>query len=200
MICSLGVSNSLEAISSLSHSVVFLYFLALITEEGFFISPCYFWNSAFRCLYLSFSPLPFSSLLFTAICKVSSDNHFAFLHFFFLGKKSTLPPTYETHLTWQNCVHGKTNVNYSLWLSLFFACIVWHVFIRKEKSWEFLLSDTDTSVTSLPPWWGCPAMFIPCLAHHCITWHANSSLTLSLSAFQPRLALVSFLAAVIIWK
>ena len=116
------------------------------------------------------------------------------------GKKSTLPPTYETHLTWQNCVHGKTNVNYSLWLSLFFACIVWHVFIRKEKSWEFLLSDTDTSVTSLPPWWGCPAMFIPCLAHHCITWHANSSLTLSLSAFQPRLALVSFLAAVIIWK
>ena len=43
------------------------------------------WNSAFRCLYLSFSPLLFTSLLFTAICKVSSDNRFAFLHFFFLG-------------------------------------------------------------------------------------------------------------------
>ena len=27
------------------------------------------WNSAFRCLYLSFSPLFFASLLFTAICK-----------------------------------------------------------------------------------------------------------------------------------
>ena len=27
--------------SSLSHSVVFLYFFALIAEEGFLISPCY---------------------------------------------------------------------------------------------------------------------------------------------------------------
>ena len=31
------------------------------------------------------SPLPFTSLLFSAICKTSLDNHFAFLHFFFLG-------------------------------------------------------------------------------------------------------------------
>ena len=30
---SLGISNSLEVISSLSHSIVFLYFFALITEE-----------------------------------------------------------------------------------------------------------------------------------------------------------------------
>ena len=35
MKCSLGSSNFLEEISSLSHSVVFLYFFALITEEGF---------------------------------------------------------------------------------------------------------------------------------------------------------------------
>ena len=35
------------------------------------------WNSAFRWIYLSFSPLPFTSLLFTAICKASSDNYFA---------------------------------------------------------------------------------------------------------------------------
>ena len=35
------------------------------------------WNSAFRWIYLSFS-LPFTSLLFSAICKASSDNHFAF--------------------------------------------------------------------------------------------------------------------------
>jgi len=40
------------------------------------------WNSAFRWVYLSFSPLPFESL-FSAIPKASSDNHFAFLHFFF---------------------------------------------------------------------------------------------------------------------
>jgi len=38
MKCSLGVSNFLEEISSLSHSVVFLYFFALITEEALDIS------------------------------------------------------------------------------------------------------------------------------------------------------------------
>ena len=38
---SLDISNFPEEISSLSHSVVFLYFFALITEEGFLISPCY---------------------------------------------------------------------------------------------------------------------------------------------------------------
>ena len=43
------------------------------------------WNSALKWVYLSFSPLPFTSLLFSAICKASADNHFAFLHFFFLG-------------------------------------------------------------------------------------------------------------------
>ena len=41
MKCSLGVSNFLEEISSFSLSIVFLYFFALITEEGFLISPCY---------------------------------------------------------------------------------------------------------------------------------------------------------------
>ena len=43
------------------------------------------WNSAFRCFYLSFSPLFLTSLLFTAICKASTDSHFAFLHFFSMG-------------------------------------------------------------------------------------------------------------------
>ena len=41
MKCSLGISNFLEEISSLSHSVVFLYFFALIAEEVFLISSCY---------------------------------------------------------------------------------------------------------------------------------------------------------------
>ena len=41
MKCSLVISNFLEEISSLSRSIVFLYFFALITEEGFLISPCY---------------------------------------------------------------------------------------------------------------------------------------------------------------
>ena len=43
------------------------------------------WNSAFKWVYLSFSSLPFVYLLLSAICKASSDNHFSFLHFFFLG-------------------------------------------------------------------------------------------------------------------
>ena len=43
------------------------------------------WNSAFRWVYLSISPLLFVSLLFTAICKASSGKHFAFLHFFSMG-------------------------------------------------------------------------------------------------------------------
>ena len=38
MKCSLGISNFLEEISSLSHSIVFLYFFALIAEGGFLIS------------------------------------------------------------------------------------------------------------------------------------------------------------------
>ena len=44
------------------------------------------WNSACKWVYLSFSPLVFASLLYTATCNASSDSHFAFLHFFFLGR------------------------------------------------------------------------------------------------------------------
>ena len=41
-------------------------------------------NSAFRWACLSFSPLPFA-LLYLGICKASSDNHYVFSCFFFLG-------------------------------------------------------------------------------------------------------------------
>ena len=58
----LGISNFLEEISSLSHSIVFLYFLALITEGGFLISPCY---SLKLCLQMCISFL--FSLLFTSL-------------------------------------------------------------------------------------------------------------------------------------
>ena len=82
---SLGISNFLEVISSLFHSVAFLYFFALITKEDFLISPC---NSLKLCIQMGISflsPLLFTSLPFTAICEASSGTHFAFLHFFFLG-------------------------------------------------------------------------------------------------------------------
>ena len=42
------------------------------------------WDCVFKWVYLSFSPLLFASHLFTAICKVSSDSHFAFFAFLFL--------------------------------------------------------------------------------------------------------------------
>ena len=38
-----------------------------------------------KWVYLSFSPLLLTSLLFTAIFKTSSDSHFDFLNLFFLG-------------------------------------------------------------------------------------------------------------------
>ena len=66
----------------------FLSFLALV------------WNSGIRSVYLSLSPLSFASLLFSTICKVSSDNHFAFLHIFFLGMVliTASCPMYKPHL------------------------------------------------------------------------------------------------------
>ena len=64
MKCSLGISNFLEEISGLSHSVVFLYFFALITEEGFLISPFY---SLELCIQMAIFPflLCLSLLFFT---------------------------------------------------------------------------------------------------------------------------------------
>ena len=79
-----GISTFLEEISRISHSIVFLCFLALIAEEVFLISPGYSLELC-KWVYLSFSPLPLASLLFTAICKTSLDNHLDFLHFFFMG-------------------------------------------------------------------------------------------------------------------
>ena len=78
MKCFLGISNFLGAISSLSHSIVFLYFFALIAEEGFLISSCYSLEFCIQMGVPFFSPLLFTSLLFTAICKASSDSHCAF--------------------------------------------------------------------------------------------------------------------------
>ena len=52
MKCSLGISHFLEEISSVSHSIVFLYFFAQITEEGFLISSC---NSLELCIQMGIS-------------------------------------------------------------------------------------------------------------------------------------------------
>ena len=85
MKCSLGISNFLEEISNFFHSLVFLYFFALISEIGFLISPSYSLELCFQMLISFLFSLFFTSLLFTAIFKASSDSHFAFLHFFSMG-------------------------------------------------------------------------------------------------------------------
>ena len=66
MKCSLGISNFLEEISSLSHSVVFLYFFALIAEEGSYLFLLFFGtlhsDAYIFPFLLCFSPLFFWQL------------------------------------------------------------------------------------------------------------------------------------------
>ena len=85
MKCSLGTSNFHEEISIHSHCIVFPYFFALITVKGFLISPCYSLELCIQMNISFFPPFLFASLFFTTICKASSNNHFTFLHLFFLG-------------------------------------------------------------------------------------------------------------------
>ena len=84
MKCSFSVSNFLEEISILSILLLSSIYLHWSLKKAFLSLLDIPWKSAFRWVYLSFSTLPFASLLFSGICKASSDKHFAFLHFFFL--------------------------------------------------------------------------------------------------------------------
>ena len=85
MKCSLAISNFLEEISSLSLSTVFLYFFVLFNKKAFSSFLVILYNSALSWVYISITPLLFTSLLASAICKAPSDNHFTLLHFFFFG-------------------------------------------------------------------------------------------------------------------
>ena len=79
---SLGISNFLEEISSLPILLLSSISLHWLLRKAFLSLLAILWNSALKWEYLSFSPLLFASLLFTAICKTSPNNHFAFLHSF----------------------------------------------------------------------------------------------------------------------
>ena len=81
--CSLGISDFFEEISSLSHSIFSLCFFALIIRKAFLYLLAILWIPTFKWISLSFSPLPFTCLIFSAICKACSDNHFAFVCFSF---------------------------------------------------------------------------------------------------------------------
>ena len=73
----------------LKRSLVFpilLFSSVCIDRWGrFLISPSYSLKLCIQLGIFFLFPLFFASHLFTAECKVSSDSHFAFLHFFFLG-------------------------------------------------------------------------------------------------------------------
>ena len=70
---------------------------------------CYSLKLTLRWVHLSFFTLPFISL-FSAICKPSPDNRFAFLHFFFLGMVLDTTSCYEL-------VHNVTKFT-MLWTSI----------------------------------------------------------------------------------
>ena len=85
MTCSLGISNFLEEVSSLSHSIVFLCFFALIIGRLSYLSLLFFGTlHSDGCIFplLVCLSLIFFSQLFV---RPPQTTHFAFLHFFFLG-------------------------------------------------------------------------------------------------------------------
>ena len=110
MKCSLCISNFLEEISSLSHHFFPSISLHWSFRKASFSLLAILWNSAFR--YISFSPLPLASLLFSALCKASSDNHFAFR-----GHKST----HKTCLV-TSAALWSTNSPGSTWISNQLIC------------------------------------------------------------------------------
>ena len=159
MKCSLGISNFLEEICSLSHSVVFLHFFALIAKECFLISPCYSLEFCIQMGYRSFFPLPFTSLFFIAVCKASSDNHFAFLHFFFLRM---ILITASCTMSWTS-VHSSSGTlsNRSNPLNLFVTSLVAqrlkHLPAMRETwvqtlGWEYPPEKEMATHSSIPAW------------------------------------------------
>ena len=111
------------------------------------------WNSAFRWVYLSISPLPFSSLLFRTISKTSSNNYFAFLHFFFLGKilvtascimlwtsfhsSSVLPGSTSGKEHTSQCRRHETRVCYLSWegIATHSSILAWGIPWESTGSW-----------------------------------------------------------------
>ena len=159
MKCSFGISDFLEEISSLSYSIVFLYFFTLITEEAFLLSPCY---SLELCIQMGISFL-FSfaivSLLFTDICKPSSNNHFAFLLFFFLGMvlimaSCTMSQTFVPFSTHQLLFHflfyfvssfSPLVFEFTVWSLLFqYFCMFWVMGLVLILIFWFKLWKTNT--------------------------------------------------------
>ena len=100
---------SLVSLIFLKRSLVFpillfySIFLPWSLRKTFLSHLAILWNSVFKWIYLFFSPLPLTCLLFSAIFKSSSDNHFVFLPFFFL----------EMVLITVSCTMSRTSIHSS---------------------------------------------------------------------------------------
>ena len=104
-----GISNFLEDISSLSHSVVFLYFFALIAEEGFLISPCYSLELCIQMVISFLFSFVFHPLFFSQLFVSPPQTAILlFLHFFSMGM--VLIPV--------SCTMSRTSFHRALYLLL----------------------------------------------------------------------------------
>ena len=85
MECLLEIFNFLDEISSLSHSIVFLYFFCTVNLGKLSYLSLLFFGTLHSRGYIFPFLLSLLAVFFLDTGKASSDNHFAFLHFFFLG-------------------------------------------------------------------------------------------------------------------
>ena len=76
------------------HSILLFSFIFLhwSQRKAFLTLLAILWNSTFKWVYLSFSPLPFTSLLFSAICKPPQTTILPFCIPFSWGWSWSLPP------------------------------------------------------------------------------------------------------------
>ena len=110
------------------------------------------WNSAFRCLYLSFAPLLFASLLLTAICKASPDSHFAFFCISFPWGWSWL--LHAGNSTQSSCLLatmpriGMKLIPSQCLIQRFFSVVlvVWPFYLSDCKLWGWETWNTDVHV------------------------------------------------------
>ena len=157
MKCSLGISNFLEKKNpSLSHSIVFLYFFAQITYEGFLVSPCYSLELCIQMgilfLFLKASPShqdTSTRLLSSSISgqkewktqsqKTNRNDHMTTALSNSLKLKPYLvgPPRQTDHGEefWQNMVHWKME-----WQTTS-AFLPWELHEQYEKSKRLTLTD-----------------------------------------------------------
>ena len=103
-VCSLDISNFLERSLVLFFPLLSSISLHCLFKKPFLSLLAVFWNSAFSWVYLSLSPLLFASLLSSAIYKASSDNHFAFLYFFFFE----IALVTASHTMVRTCIHSSS--------------------------------------------------------------------------------------------